>query len=166
MRKIFSKELGVSFVWGLISSMLLKIESYWSLALLVINKEFKLNIMNSFIIIFQLVVVVAFFTIVYALYKRTNRKINYLKHIVFIRTRPEHAPREFDSKYFEFHTNPGSLDEKKFKEWQRNFALRELDFERTVIVNTFNETEKKTMTKDQIEKEITELYNEPFRYFK
>jgi uncharacterized protein YdgA (DUF945 family) len=72
----------------------------------------------------------------------------------------------FESNNYPLIPNKGNLNEKDLKTFELNLKLRSLDYERIRLINYFSEAYNEIMTKKQIEKEINELYNEPYRYFK
>jgi hypothetical protein len=164
MKALLKRDNLFSILMGFSSSVLLKIESYWSLIILLTAKEKKemntLTIMDGI----EMVAILVIFYILIAYIKRLKRKTEFLTSIVFLRSNRNisydlaHTHKNHEEKSFDKLILSTGIPE--------NTNINLLDYERESLIDYFTEIHKNTMTKSQVEKEITELYNEPFGYFK
>jgi len=170
MKTIFSKDNLFSILISFIPSALFKVESLWSLLLLIFGKNTNMNTFRI-IDIFELIAFVTIFSFIITYIKKLKRKNEYLTKIVFLRTSLKYIPpSDFKSKYenqIEIDPFKNNFDQKrKIAENEILTFKRLLDYERSLLISDFNEFYKDSLTKKQLEKEITELYNEPFGYFR
>lgn len=160
MKSLFTRNTLFSILMSLIPSALFKIESLLSL-LLMFNTSKN---MFTYLDIVEGIAFIVVFSFIISYYKKLDRKIKYLTAIVFLR---HNRDIMYDLKHNHRITHLKNFDKAILSTGRpEETSMSLLTYEKDVLVNYFNDVYSKSIIKDQFEKEITELYNEPFGYFK